>query len=78
MTEVIQKEELEQFIDKIERLEEQKAEIAEEIKSVFIDAESSGFDKRAMKSVIQLRKLDKAKLAEQEAILDLYRQALGV
>jgi uncharacterized protein (UPF0335 family) len=75
---MIQKEELEQFIDKIERLEEQKSEISEEIKTVYGDAESSGFDVKAIRTIVKLRKLDKAKLAEQEAILEAYRAAIGL
>ncbi|MDR0329174.1 MAG: DUF2312 domain-containing protein [Rickettsia sp.] len=78
MTEVIAKEQLEQYINQIEGLEQEKAELFEAIKDVFDAASSSGFDTKAMKSVLKLKKLDRNKLAEQDAILELYRQALGI
>lgn len=78
MSEVIAKEQLEQYINKIERLEQEKSELAEEVKNIFQDASSHGFDIKAMKTILKLKKLDKAKLAEQDALLDLYRQALGI
>ncbi|MFP3018779.1 MULTISPECIES: GapR family DNA-binding domain-containing protein [unclassified Candidatus Tisiphia] len=78
MTEVIAKEQLEQYINQIEGLEQEKAELSEAIKDIFDAASSSGFDTKAMKSVLKLKKLDKNKLAEQDAILELYRQALGI
>jgi uncharacterized protein (UPF0335 family) len=78
MTEVIAKEQLEQFINQIETLEEEKAELAEAIKDIFDAAASSGFDKKAMKAILRLKKLDKSKLEEQDALLELYRQALGI
>jgi uncharacterized protein (UPF0335 family) len=78
MTEVIAKEQLEQYINQIEKLEEEKAELSEAIKDIFDAAASTGFDKKAMKSVLKLKKLDRDKLEEQDAILELYRQALGI
>lgn len=78
MTEVIAKEQLEQYINQIEGLEQEKTELSEAIKDVFDAASSSGFDTKAMKSVLKLKKLDRNKLAEQDAILELYRQALGI
>lgn len=78
MTEVIAKDQLEQFISQIEGLEEEKAELSEAIKDIFTAAASSGFDKKAMKAILKLKKLDRNELAEQDALLDLYRQALGL
>lgn len=78
MAEVISTSQLVQFIAKIEKLENEKADIAEDIKEVFNEAKSCGFDTKIMKQVLRLKKLDKDDLAEQEAILDLYRSALNV
>lgn len=78
MAEVIVAEQLRQYISKIERLESDKAEIADNIKQVFDEAKSNGFDVKIMKQVIRLKKLDKDSLAEQEAILELYRSALEI
>ena len=78
MTEVIAAEQLKQYINKIERLEAEKADIADDIKQVFDEAKANGFDTKIMKQVMKLKKLDKDSLAEQEAILDLYRAALDI
>lgn len=78
MAELIAKDQLEQYIDKIETLEREKSELAEEIKNVFDEASGSGFDVKAMRAILKLKKLDRDKLAEQDAMLDLYRQALGI
>jgi len=78
MTEVIAPEQLRQYISRIERLESDKADIADDIKQVFDEAKANGFDTKIMKQVIKLKKLDKASLAKQEAILDLYRAALEI
>lgn len=78
MTEVIVVEQLKQYISKIERLESDKAEITDDIKQVFDEAKANGFDIKIMKQVMKLKKLDKDSLAEQEAILELYRSALGI
>jgi uncharacterized protein (UPF0335 family) len=78
MIEVIAKEQLMQFINRLEKLEQEKSERAEDMKEVFAEAKFKGFDIIAMKQVLKLKKLDKEKLAEQEAILELYRQALNL
>jgi uncharacterized protein (UPF0335 family) len=78
MTEIIAADQLKQYISKIERLESEKADIADDIKQVFDEAKANGFDAKIMKQVIKLKKLDKESLAEQEAILDLYRAALNI
>ncbi len=78
MTQVIAKDHLTQIVSRIERLEEDKAAVAEDIKEVYGEAKSHGFDVKILKQVIKLRKMDQDKLAEQEEILGLYRSALDV
>ena len=78
MAEVIAIEQLKQYISRIERLNSDKAEVADDIKQVFDEAKANGFDTKIMKQVIKLKKLDKDSLAEQEAILELYRSALDI
>lgn len=69
---------LRSFIERIERLEEEKQTIADEIKEVFAEAKGTGFDTKAMRTIIRLRKKDAAERQEEEAILDLYMAALGM
>ena len=66
------------FIERIERLEEEKQTIADDIKEVFAEAKGTGFDTKAMRTIIRLRKKDKAEREEEEAMLDLYMAALGM
>jgi uncharacterized protein (UPF0335 family) len=66
------------FIERIERLEEEKKTIADDIKEVFAEAKGTGFDTKAMRTLIRLRKKDQAERQEEEAILDLYMAALGM
>lgn len=68
---------LKSIIERIERLEQEKAEIAEQIKEVYAEASGNGFDKTAIRQVVRLRKIDRAKRQEAEAILDLYLSAVG-
>lgn len=70
--------ELRQFVERIERLEEEKREIAEQIKEVYAELKGRGFQPSIMRKVIALRKRDKDDLAEEEAILDMYKAALGM
>lgn len=72
------REQLLQYISKLENLEKEKSNISEDIKEVFADAKNNGFDVKAMKHVIKLRKIDKAKLEEEDALIELYRDAVGV
>ena len=65
------------IIERIERLEEDKAAIAGDIKEVFAEAKGEGYDVKVLRKVVRLRKQDKAKRQEEEAILDLYLSALG-
>ena len=80
MTDVggITAEQLRSYIERIERLDEEKAEIAVTIREVFAEAKSNGFDTKIMRQVIKLRKLDANGRAEQESLLDLYLHALGM
>ena len=65
------------FIEKIERLEQDKAEITEVIRETFGEAKSEGFDVKVMRQLIKIRRMKKDELVEQEELLGLYRQALG-
>jgi len=80
MTDVggIAAERLRSFIERIERLEEEKATIANDIKEVFAEAKATGFDTKIMRQVLKLRKMDKDDLDEQEHLLELYKRALGM
>jgi uncharacterized protein (UPF0335 family) len=71
------REKLRQTVAKIERLEEEKKEIAEQIKEVYAEAKAIGFDTKALRQVIRLRKIDKAERDEQEMVLETYLIALG-
>jgi len=70
--------ELRQFIERFERLEEERKEIAGQQKEVMAEAKSRGYDTRIMRRVIALRKRDADDIAEEEALLDMYKQALGM
>lgn len=69
---------LRSFIERIERLEEEKQTIADDIKDVYSEAKGQGYDTKVMRRVVSLRKQDQNERQEQEAILDLYLQALGM
>ena len=69
---------LRSFIERIERLEEEKAALAADIREVYAEAKGDGFDAKTMRQIVKLRKLDSADRAEQAALLDLYKAALGL
>lgn len=71
------REKLRQTVARIERLEEEKAEIANQIKEVYGEAKAFGYDTKALRKLISLRKMDRTEREEQEAILDVYLLALG-
>lgn len=71
------REKLRQTVAKIERLEEEKREIADQIKDVYAEAKAFGFDTKALRSVIRLRKIEKSDREEQELILETYLMAVG-
>ena len=72
------REQLTAFVERIERLEEEKSGISDDIKEVYAEAKGNGFDVKVLRKVISLRKQDADERAEQGAILDLYLQALGM
>lgn len=74
----IARDQLRAFVERIERLEEEKKTIADDIKDVYGEAKGTGFDVPCLRKVIQIRKQDKDERLEQEAILDTYMQALGM
>lgn len=69
---------LRSFIERVERLEEEKAALAADIREVYSEAKSSGFDVKIMRQTVRLRKLDATELQEQQAMLDMYMSALGM
>ena len=71
-------ERLKSFIERIERLEEEKKALSADIKEVYAEAKGSGFDTKIMRQVIRLRRLDQDDLDEQETLLDIYKRALGM
>ena len=71
-------ERLKSLIERIERLEEEKKTIQEDIKEVFAEAKGSGFDTKIMRQIIKIRRMDKDDLDEQETLLDIYKRALGM
>ena len=77
-TESVAGDQLKAFIERIERLEEEKAGIAGDIREIFAEAKGNGFDTKAMRKILALRKKDFSERQEEEAILELYMQALGM
>jgi uncharacterized protein (UPF0335 family) len=78
MTEVIQSDQLQQIVSKIETIEQERLESADLLKDVFNEAKSMGFDVKIIKHVIKLRKKDKDALAEEDSLIELYRGALDI
>jgi len=71
-------EQLRSFIERIERLEEEKSALSGDIKEVYAEAKGNGFEPRIMRQIIKIRKMDKDALDEEESLLDLYKRALGM
>jgi uncharacterized protein (UPF0335 family) len=69
---------LRSFIERIERLEEEKAALAADIREVYAEAKSTGFDVKTMREIIRLKKLDRSDRQEQEHLLELYKRAIGL
>ena len=69
---------LRSYIERIERLEEEKAALAADIKEIFSEAKGTGFDVKIMRQIIRLRKLDREDRQEQEELLQLYQHAIGM
>lgn len=70
--------ELRQFIERIERLDQEKRDLAEQQKEVMAEAKSRGYDTKVMRKLIALRKRDPDDISEEEAVLELYKEALGM
>ncbi|TCO68781.1 DUF2312 domain-containing protein [Rhodovulum euryhalinum] len=70
--------ELRQFIERFERLEAEKKDITEQQKEVMAEAKARGYDTKVMRKIVALRKRDRDDIAEEEAMLELYKQALGM
>jgi uncharacterized protein (UPF0335 family) len=71
-------ERLRSLIERIERLEEERKALSSDIKDIFAEAKSAGFDVKVMRQLIRLRKQEPAEIEEQETLLDVYRRALGM
>ena len=70
--------ELKQFVERIERLEEEKKAIADDVRDVYAELKGRGFDTKAVRQIVKIRKQDNAERKEMEAILELYMQALNM
>jgi len=70
--------ELRQFVERIERLDAEKKDIAEQQKEVMAEAKGRGYDTKVLRKVIALRKRDQNDIAEEEAVLEMYKEALGM
>lgn len=70
--------ELRQFIERIERLDAEKKDLADQQKEVMAEAKARGYDTKVMRKIIALRKRDRDDIAEEEAVLELYKEALGM
>ncbi|WP_369334411.1 DUF2312 domain-containing protein, partial [Serratia marcescens] len=78
LSDSISAEQLRLFIERVERLEEEKKGIADDIKDVYAEAKSTGFDVKTMRSIVRLRKMEKHHRDEAEMLLETYKQALGI
>jgi len=69
---------LRSFIERIERLEEEKKGLADDIREIYAEAKGNGFDPKVMRQIVKIRKMEEHDRKEQEALLDLYSHALGI
>ncbi len=74
----VARDQLRSIIERVERLEEEKKAIADDIKEVYGEAKANGFDTKTLRTVVRMRKVEAAEREEQEAMLDLYLSALGM
>lgn len=74
----VAQDQLRAFVERIERMEEEKKAIADDIKEIYAEAKGNGFDTKVLRQVIRIRKQDRNERLEQEAILELYMAALGM
>jgi len=77
-TENVSAAQLKQYIERVETLEEEKKEVSDQIKDVYAEAKGTGFDTKTMKQIIRLRKKSRDARMEEEALLETYKQALGI
>lgn len=72
------KDQLKSLVERVERLEQEKATLAGDIREVYAEAKGQGFDTKIMRAVVRLRTIDKGEREEREAVMELYMQALGM
>jgi uncharacterized protein (UPF0335 family) len=75
---VIAGDRLQNLVDRIERMEEERKALSSDIKDIYTEAQSSGFDKKVLRRLLAIRRQDAAEVDEQETLLDVYRRALGM
>lgn len=78
MSDIVAADQLRLFIERIERLEEEKKGMADDIRDVYAEAKSQGYDSKTMRAIVRLRKMEKNARDEAEALLDTYKAALGL
>ena len=78
MSDTVAADQLRLFIERIERLEEEKKGMSDDIRDVYNEAKSTGFDSKTMRAIVRLRKMEKHARDEQEALLETYKAALGL
>lgn len=76
--ESVAQDQLKSFVERIERMEEEKANIAADIREIYAEAKGNGFDIKILRALIRLRKMEPHEREEQDALLDLYKSALGM
>lgn len=69
---------LRSFIERVERLEEERSALSADLREVYAEAKGSGFDTKTMRAVVRLRKMERETLAEQDHLLKVYRKAIGL
>ena len=70
--------ELRQFVERIEKLEQEKSDITSDIKDVYTELAGRGYDKKTVRQIVRIRKKDREEIQEEEEVLNLYREALGM
>lgn len=78
MADLVAADQLKQLVERIERLEEEKKALADDIREIYAEAKGEGFDTKALRRIVALRKKNHAERKEEEAILELYLNALGM
>jgi uncharacterized protein (UPF0335 family) len=78
MSDTVAADQLRLFIERIERLEEEKKGMSDDIRDVYLEAKSQGFDSKTMRAIVRLRKMEKNARDEADALLETYRVAIGI